>query len=462
MRRDAKRVKVKSLGLAQFSNRFYTERVHRSALATRFVKGTFWSFSGAVISRVFTLVGFIVVARILGRDEFGKLGIIQVTVAMFQIFAGFGLGLTATKYVSEFRVNQQRRAGRIVALSLLVATMCGAVLSVALVLFARPLAVQFLGSPELTPILRISAAMLFFLALNGYQLGTLAGLECFKAIAKVNLMVGLLSFCTLVAGTYAYGLRGAVWGLAGGAFLNWAITQWQLRSELSSAGILLDFRHCLAEARLLGQFSVPAILSGALVMPVSWICSAMLVRTPNGYGQMGIYNAMNQWFAALLFLPFVIEQVTLPLISERLAADDDQQSRKLLSLSIKVNALMVGPLIALGCLASPLIIRLYGRDFQNSSTVLVVVLITAGLAAIQAPVGQLLAASDRMWLGFLMNMGWAVTILIATGALINRGAIGLALARMIAYSVHCIWTLSFAYHFVTQHQRPLQTVTVND
>ena len=46
----------------------------------------------SISSSIFTLAAFVIVARLLGKEEFGKLGIIQVTVAMFQIFAGFGLG----------------------------------------------------------------------------------------------------------------------------------------------------------------------------------------------------------------------------------------------------------------------------------------------------------------------------------------------------------------------------------
>ncbi len=53
----------------------------------------------------------------LGKEEFGKLGIVQSTVGMFQVFAGFGLGLTATKYVAEFRDSDPAKTGRIIGLS---------------------------------------------------------------------------------------------------------------------------------------------------------------------------------------------------------------------------------------------------------------------------------------------------------------------------------------------------------
>src|ERR1022692_3038167 len=41
---------------------------------------------------------------------------IQSTVGMLGIFAGLGLGITATKYVAELRSHDPERAGRIIAL----------------------------------------------------------------------------------------------------------------------------------------------------------------------------------------------------------------------------------------------------------------------------------------------------------------------------------------------------------
>src|SRR5207248_9046597 len=228
-----------------------------------------------------------------------------------------------------------------------------------------------------------------------------------------------------------------------------------LRSELATAGIRLDYRHCATEIGLLGQFSLPAILCGAMVVPVNWLCSAMLVRTPGGYAEMGIYNAMNHWFVALLFLPTVLEQVTLPMISERLGANDHRQSRKLLRLSLKTNALIVVPLIVVGSCLSPLVVRLYGRGFEHSARVLIVVLLTAGFYAMAAPAGQLLIASNRLWLGFGMNAVWAAAMIVFTRLLLDRGAQGLANARLFAYLVHSVWTVLFVYKLANQENPPV-------
>lgn len=78
-------------------------RIEASEIGYRLATGTFWSLAGAVISRGLGIVASIMVARTLGRVGFGELGIIHSTLALFQLFAGFGLGVTTTKCVAEHR-----------------------------------------------------------------------------------------------------------------------------------------------------------------------------------------------------------------------------------------------------------------------------------------------------------------------------------------------------------------------
>src|ERR1035437_5586151 len=83
-----------------------------SPIGYRLAHGVFWSFSGTVVARALGLIASIIVARLLGRGAYGELGIIQSTVGMFGLFAGFGMGITATKFVAEYRKTDPEQIGR--------------------------------------------------------------------------------------------------------------------------------------------------------------------------------------------------------------------------------------------------------------------------------------------------------------------------------------------------------------
>ena len=266
-------------------------RIDNSPIGSRLARGVFWSMAGAVISRGLMLAASVLVARMLGKAGFGELGMIRSTVGMFGVFAGFGLGLTATKHVAEFRSSDPARAGHIIALSWIVAMVTGGLMALGLFIFAPWLAEHTINAPHLTGVLRIGALILFINALNGAQTGALAGFEAFKTIAHVNLFVGLISFPILVGGAYFGGLTGAVWALAINLGVNWLLNHLALRKEARRYNVPLAFRDCSRELSVLWRFSLPAVLAGSMVGPVRWACSALLVNQPDGYGEMGIFTA---------------------------------------------------------------------------------------------------------------------------------------------------------------------------
>jgi O-antigen/teichoic acid export membrane protein len=418
------------------------------SLKARFTVGTFWSVAGAVISRGLALLASIVVARFLGKTGFGELGIIQSTVGMFGTFAGLGLGITATRYVAEFRHKDTEKTGRIIGLSFFVSLGSGGLISILLIAFSPWLAERTLAAPHLTHLLQIGSGLLFFSVINGTQIGALSGFEAFRTITTINLVSGLLTFPLMIGAVYIAGLNGAVLALVLAMVFNCILNYIALKRYARRDRIPIDYVNSMKERHILWHFSLPALLSGMMVGPVNWVCGALLVNQQNGYAEMGIFNAANQWRSAILFLPGIFGQVLVPMLTERISLKDRRATRKILSYSMALNALILSPIVVVGCLLSPTIMSAYGKDFSSSWVTLIVLLITAGLQAVQTPVGQIIAATGKMWIGLIMNLGWAVVTVFVTILALRKGALGLAAGQMCGYIVHGLWTFAYAYKVI--------------
>lgn len=410
----------------------------------RFARGVAWLFMGTVSARGAALVASVIVARELGLNRFGKFGMLQSTVITFQTFAAFGLGETATKYLAELRGKDPVRAGRIAGLSSATATVAGLVVALLLFLLAPSIARHALQAPDLAPALRISAPILLFAALTGAQSGALAGLEAFRASARASAIAGISTLPFLVGGAYLGGLEGAVWGLVLIAVVNWGVNKLVLDAELRRARIRLVLRDCWREIGVLVSFSLPAVLGGVLVVPVHWLCATLLVRGPNGFAEMGVFNAANQWYQALLFIPTLVSQAALPILANRFGSGAAHEAMDTLRLAIKANLLVSSSLALILALCSPLIMSTYGAGFRAGWPTLTIVALTSILLAVSVPVGQFIAATGRMWIGFAMNAGWAIAYIGFSAALVRYGAEGLAGARFFAYCLHAIWTFAYA------------------
>jgi O-antigen/teichoic acid export membrane protein len=421
------------------------DRVMASPIGHRLARGTFWSLMAGCVSRFLALVASIMIARLLGKETFGQLGILQSTLEMFGSFAAFGMGLTSTKYVAECRQTDPDKAGRIIAMSSVVAWLTGGLGTVILVFFAPWLARNALAAPQLAPLLQVSSISLLFGAVNGAQVGGLAGFEAFKQLAKINLLTGVLTILLRVAGTLTLGLKGAVYAMVLAQMLGCAINFLVLRKLAAKSGISIRYARCLQDLPVIWKFSLPAVLSSFLIMPTTWLCNTMLVNRPGGYGQMAIFNAANQWFYLILFIPGLMGEAALPVLFDRMSHRDYRSAHKIFLTSVKLNALVILPVIAFGFFSRQ-VMGLYGKGFVGGWETMVIVLATAGLQAVQMPAGYMLVSSGRMWLAFLMNLGWSASFVGVTILLVSHGSIGLAWARFAALGLHCGWTFAFAFH----------------
>lgn len=423
-------------------------RIERSPLAVRVASGAFWTFAGTALSRILALAGSMVTARLLGRESFGEVGVILSTIYTFQAFASFGLGLTATKFVAELRSKDPERAGRIMALSFVVSAATGAIATALLLAYAPWLAASTLKAPQLATPLRIGALALFFNTLGAAQTGALTGFEAFRTSTTLTAWSGALGVALGVVGIWLWGIDGVVWGQAAASMLQWLLTHFAVRRHAAEYGIRIAIAGWWRERSVLWTFSLPAVAAGVMVGPVGWATNAILVNQPHGYTEMGILNAANQWFGAVLFLPTAFAGALVPVLSERIGHGDSQGAKRVLRGALLLNAMVVVPIVLGGSVASPWIMGLYGPGFREAWSSLVVVLITAGIVGATNPVGNVLAASGKLWLGFLMNAGWAVLWLSGTALLIHWGALGVLWARFIAYIIHTGWTLWFAARFL--------------
>lgn len=414
----------------------FLNKIQASDVGLRLARGVFWSMAGAVISRGLMLCATVLVARMLGKTVYGELGMIQSTVGMFGVFAGFGLGLTATKHVAEFRQGDPERAGRIIGLSGLFAMGTGGLMALGLFIFAPWLAEHTINAPHLAGVLRIGALILFINALNGAQTGALSGFEAFKTIAHVNLFVGLLSFPILVCGAYFGGLTGAVWALAINLCFNWLLNHIALRKEAHRYRIPFSFRNCSRELPVLWSFALPATLSGIMVGPANWACRALLTNQPNGYDEMGILTASLVFQGLLIFVSGMLSAPLLSMISNA----GVNISEKLGTVNI-LSTWILGVIVAIPLLCFPEVGQMvFGNDYATRSfqvTFSLVVFCTS-IMTFKAGLTRIMVANNILWWGFFSNTLWAIILIGSTVFLVHWGASGLAVSFVIAYTLQTV------------------------
>ena len=416
-----------------------------TATRQRLARGAFWGGLAFVLSRGVTLLVSFLLARLLGREGFGEYGMVNTTAGMIGDMAGLGIGATVVKHVAEFKSADPDRAGRILALSSAVSWASAALYAAVFIVLAPWLAEKTLAAPHLATLLRISAFTVAFGVINGVQTSSLAGCEAFRTNTQVGAICSLLQSALVLSGAWFRGIEGAITGMAVSMFAAVLVTRWGMLREWRRFRLRLCWREAAREWRVLLDFSLPTFLSGMSVGPVLWGCSAMLAHRPDGYVQLGVYNAANQWQQAVQLLPGLMGTALLPILAEKCGRGDRRGSLTVMWKMIKLIAVLAVPMAVVLSLASKYIMRGYGVSFVDGYGTLILSVHTATLMAIMVPVGYYIAASGRMWIGFWLNTGWGAAMLLASWLMVRWGAEGLAGARLVAYACHAVWTFGFVY-----------------
>jgi O-antigen/teichoic acid export membrane protein len=411
-----------------------------SPIRTRLTRGAFWSVIDTGFNRGFALIISIVVARTVGRELFGEFGVVQSTIGIFGLFAGMGMSVTATRYVAELRHTDPARTGRVLGLAFLMAAIGSSVMTTVLVVTAPWLARNTLASTEVGWLLRLGCGLLLFGVLNGAVVGALYGFERFKDVALVDGLAGALGCAAVIFGARNYGVAGAVVGLVLGMSLQCLGYSIFLRRALRGSGLRIVYAGALAEWPVLMKFSVPALLAVAMTGPVTWLCSAIVVNQPGGYGELGLFNAANQWRGVIMLLPVTLSVPFLPVLTS-LFGKDPRKYLKVLKTAVGINsgvALLAGATII--ALSRP-ILSTYGKSFTEGTSVLLWLVLSGVLSAAVWSVGQAITSSGKMWWGFAINVIWAAVLVASVWVLRDKGAYGYAVANFIAYSVHLVTSL---------------------
>ena len=427
----------------------YIRSFRESTIAKRFVSGALWTFSGTAFAKLMGLLSGILCAHILGKSEYGELGMIRSTVGMFTILGTAGLGLMATKYISQYKSDDKLKVASIYTLTSKFAVLTGMIVTALILLLAPVIAENTLHASHLTNSIRVASVMLFISVINGAQNGTLYGFEDYKSIA-INTFIGsLFESCLMLLGAKLYGVFGALLGFGSGYVVLYVLNKLSIGKCFSKYGIKLTKESLQKQdIKLLFSFSLPALLSSLLVAPTIWLIKTMLVRS-DGFDELANFEAADYWKTLILYIPYAIGTIILPILSDSKTSSNASSYWRIIKYNILINGL-VSLLISLFIIFfSPWLTRLFGSNYTDNVTLSILACSTI-FTSVSNVIGLSITSRSLMWQGFLLNLIWALLTIGFSYYFINIGfgASGLALAVLLAYVIHTVNSFVYLKHSI--------------
>jgi O-antigen/teichoic acid export membrane protein len=403
-------------------------------LGQRLMHSVSWHTLGTVFNQGSTLLVAVLLANLLGREQFGVFATVQTTVITLAGVAQLATGYTATRFLAEFRDVDQARAARILRICARFAQASASLACVVLLATADVVAVRVLEIPDVAPALRLGAIVVLFTVYNAYQIGALAGLDGFRPLGIAGVISGAsyLALCTL--GAVASGLVGALAGMALTGLLQCVLLYYLLRRRVSRVGLPAPSGSFWCERRVLTGFALPASLAGLSSMGTVWYTGVFLIRQDGGLTEMALYSAANNFKVLILFLPNMINAVALSLLNNQRGLGRFDQFRRVYSANIALMTLTAAFGLAAVLLMGPELLGVFGSTFLSGLPVLKVLAIAALPEAIWLGLYQALQSRGNMWLSLCVVAVPRDLIILAlcVAWVPHLGALGLAEAYLIA------------------------------
>lgn len=397
-----------------------------------------WSVGGALAGRAAALVSAVLLARILGPARYGEYALVVTTVTAVASLSTSGLGVAASKYLGDFHGSMTKRRDCGVAVVAIYSS-AYAVLACVLLAWAAPwLAREHFHHERLAGALFLGALAVVPAIVQGAVQGTLYGLERFRTNAWIASACAFSLACTMPLCAWLAGISGAL-----GALILVTAAWSCYGARVTCAGIdwggawRAAWRN--SETYRFATVSTPIVLSALVMAPVNWLALSLLARTPAGLAQVGQFNAAYQWYIGLTFIPAVISGTVLSALARMRASGDGRGFALLTRHSIVTNGIVACVSSLVVWLVAERLMTLYGPAYSEAAPLLRWLAVAAAANGLNAAVGQIMTASNRLWFGLIVNLLWASTYLgFAWWQVPRAGALGLAQGLVVAYVLHTL------------------------
>lgn len=390
-------------------------------------RDSLWAILGNAIGKALSLAVGIFIAKFLGSSDYGLYGMIKSTLIYISIFSTLGLGITSTKYVSEYKEYNIQKLNSICQNLLLITMVIGLLMAIVLLFFANQIA-NYLEAPETIRILRFSSVAIFFNSLNSTQTGIMSGFKAFKQVSKNSILTGVFTCFAGTILTYYYKLEGAVVALTLAYIFNCVLNTFTLNKLRRKFPPSLGYDKIVIKKMLV--FSFPIALQEGLQSISQWTIIAVLVKLAS-FAELGIFNATGQWTAIISFIPSMLKNVTLSYLS-----DNKCNHHKIVNMMVMINTAVSSVILLIIYLSSDLIDSFYGKSFEGLGSVLNLMIFSTTLGSIGSVYVQELISQSHNWLSFMASFGKSCLIIILGATLILylnvSGAMAFAYATLLS------------------------------
>ena len=388
------------------------------------LRNIMWAVCGKIVSLLGVLVGAIIVARYLGQEQYGIMNYVVSYVAIFQVFADFGLDLIQIREESKNPSLRDKIIGTVFVLKLLFAFITLLAIPITLYFFETSLEISyFIMIYAFSVVLNttwVSRNHFTSIVWNEYMVKTEITRTLVGIIVKVALVLMHMSLIWFIMSLVLDSFL-----LATGYIISYAkkidsIRKWKFDKEL---------------AVYIVKQSFPLLLSGAAIVIYNRIDQVMIGSIID-QSRLGIYSVAVRFVELLVFVPTIISQTISPMLVEIHQRDGQQYERlSQIFLNVTVSGCVILAIVV-SLLSYPVVYLTFGQEYIGAASVLAILSFKVIGDALSQTSGQLIIIEGIQRYASVRNIIGCVTCVVLNLIVIKHfGIRGVAYVAVITIFV---------------------------
>jgi O-antigen/teichoic acid export membrane protein len=337
----------------------------------RIASGSALFFVGTFLGLGLNYVYAIVLARLLGPEQFGLYAIGLGCFNLLSVIALAGLDTAILRFVPAMRAQTDAVGiGGIIRAVLVLAAVLGALYAVVLLLSSDMLADQFLHQPDASTVLQ-----LFALSIPLFVVSTVA-IAVLQAFGEVRWRTFVKYLCEpVVKFAVTLGFIWVGWGLTS------AVVALPIALLLTAVLALLPLRLFWFKVKVplfsnkyysdVITYSLP-LFGGILLNSIATRSDVFFLGYWASVGEVGIYSAAFQTAAIMAVVLGTLESVATPFLSESISKNNRADVRSLAGTVLRWTMMVTLPLCIIMAVFAPDVMDLFGKQFASGWACLVI------------------------------------------------------------------------------------------
>ena len=395
-------------------------------------RGAGFLAGGRVLSSVVRLVAAVILARLLGANDYG-LYILAVSVAFAaSSVASLGLDLAMERHiaVAALRDDVEGATGalQVGIPGTLLPALVGAAVVAAL---ADVIALDVFDEPGLAPLLRVAAALIVLISMSTLLFSVIIGCKRIDQAAFADHVVQPVSRLVFILLLAVLGMTAQLAGVALGLSYVASITVMLalVNRRIPLAGLVRPARR---DVREIMAFAFPAWLSGVLRIVRTRI-QPLLLGVAGSAANVGVFSVVTSASALGRLAMLSINAALRPTLAELHDLGDAKAVGRLYTTTTRWTLAVSLPVFVFMVLVPESLLGLFGSSFQTGVTALVIAATAEVANAATGMCGPIIAMSGHNKLKVVNATAWMVISIGANVVMIPLwGVIGAALAILVS------------------------------